>query len=239
MIIDCALYRDGRAAASGRHAAAGRRGQPGGRAGSSGRACSNPAWPSWRRSAARSACTSWPSRMPRSSICGPRSRHYEDDVRLVILRTARYDDQREEVDFGEISVFVADGFVITVRQGVASELHGARARLEQRPELLESGQRRGAVGDPGPGHRRLRARGRRARTGHRTGRGDGVLRRGRADRTDLLPAPRGHQLLPRRAPPARRGRRRRARRHREEAAALLPRRARPPQPGQRGGRRPT
>ena len=57
----------------------------------------------------------------------------------MILRTARYDDQREEVDFGEISVFVADGFVITVRQGVASELHGARARLEQRPELLKSG----------------------------------------------------------------------------------------------------
>jgi magnesium transporter len=29
--------------------------------------------------------------------------------------------------------------VITVRQGVASELHGARTRLEQRPELLENG----------------------------------------------------------------------------------------------------
>ena len=30
-------------------------------------------------------------------------------------------------------------FVITVRQGVASELRGARARLEQRPELLDIG----------------------------------------------------------------------------------------------------
>ena len=69
----------------------------------------------------------------------PKVEAYEGDVRLVILRTARYDDQREEVDFGEISVFVADGFVITVRQGVASELHGARARLEQRPELLTAG----------------------------------------------------------------------------------------------------
>jgi magnesium transporter len=60
-------------------------------------------------------------------------------VRLVILRTARYDDDAEEVDFGEISVFLAPTFVITVRQGVASELHDARLRLEQRPELLAAG----------------------------------------------------------------------------------------------------
>ena len=101
-------------------------------------------------------------------------------MQLVILRTARYDDEREEVDFGEISVFVAAGFVITVRQGVASELRGARARLEHRPELLESRQRVGAVGDPRPGGRRLRAGRRRAGTRHRTGRGDRVLRRRRA-----------------------------------------------------------
>jgi magnesium transporter len=69
----------------------------------------------------------------------PKVEQYEGDVHLVILRTARYDDEREEVDFGEISVFIAPTFVITVRQGVASELHGARARLEQRPELLEEG----------------------------------------------------------------------------------------------------
>jgi len=36
-------------------------------------------------------------------------------------------------------VFLSPGFVITVRQGGASELRGARARLERRPELLESG----------------------------------------------------------------------------------------------------
>ena len=36
-------------------------------------------------------------------------------------------------------MFVGPTFVITVRQGVASELHGARIRLEQRPELLEDG----------------------------------------------------------------------------------------------------
>ena len=60
-------------------------------------------------------------------------------MQLVILRTARYDDDAEEVEFGEISVFLAPTFVITVRQGVASELRGARQRLEQRPELLATG----------------------------------------------------------------------------------------------------
>ena len=69
----------------------------------------------------------------------PKVEPYEGDIRLVILRTARYDDAREEVDFGEVSVFVGPSFVITVRQGVASELGGARTRLEHRPELLEDG----------------------------------------------------------------------------------------------------
>jgi magnesium transporter len=69
----------------------------------------------------------------------PKIELYDQEVRLVILRTARYDDAAEEVEFGEISVFRAPAFVITVRQGVASELRGARQRLEQRPELLAAG----------------------------------------------------------------------------------------------------
>jgi magnesium transporter len=69
----------------------------------------------------------------------PKIEQYEGDVRLVILRTARYDDEAEEVHFGEISVFLAPTFVITVRQGVASELREARQRLERRPELLKAG----------------------------------------------------------------------------------------------------
>jgi magnesium transporter len=71
----------------------------------------------------------------------PKVEQYEDDERVlfVVLRTARYDDDREEVDFGEVSVFLSQRFVITVRQGVASDLHGARLRLERRPELLAEG----------------------------------------------------------------------------------------------------
>jgi magnesium transporter len=69
----------------------------------------------------------------------PKIESYDRDVRLVILRTAHYDDDAEEVEFGQISVFLAPNFVITVRRGVASELRGARQRLEQRPELLAEG----------------------------------------------------------------------------------------------------
>jgi len=69
----------------------------------------------------------------------PKVEKYGEGVYLVILRTARYDDDREEVDFGEISMFTGPGFVITVRQGVASDLHDARLRLEERPELLRAG----------------------------------------------------------------------------------------------------
>jgi magnesium transporter len=69
----------------------------------------------------------------------PKIETYDHGVWLVILRTAHYDDVAEEVQFGQISVFLAPTFVITVRRGVASELRGARQRLEQRPELLASG----------------------------------------------------------------------------------------------------
>src|SRR5215469_1062462 len=68
----------------------------------------------------------------------PKIETYDADVRLVILRTARYDDE-EEVEFGNIAIFIAPTFVITVRRGTPSRLSEARQRLEQRPELLASG----------------------------------------------------------------------------------------------------
>ena len=69
----------------------------------------------------------------------PKVERYEGGVTFVVLRTARYVDEREEVEFGEVSIFIGPGFIITVRQGVASDLHGARLRLEERPKLLEEG----------------------------------------------------------------------------------------------------
>jgi magnesium transporter len=70
----------------------------------------------------------------------PKVEQYEEaGIFFAVLRTARYIDQREEVEFGEVSVFLSRKFVITVRQGAASDLRGARQRLENRPELLRVG----------------------------------------------------------------------------------------------------
>jgi magnesium transporter len=87
------------------------------------------------------------ARATRRGSCGdaqsfhlrPKIEQYDDRVYFVVLRTARYDDDREEVQFGEISLFLGRRFAITVRQGVGSDLHPARLRLEQRPELLGEG----------------------------------------------------------------------------------------------------
>jgi len=69
----------------------------------------------------------------------PKIEQYEDGVAFVVLRTARYHRERSVVEFGEIAIFIGPHFVITVRQGTASELHPARLRLEARPQLLEHG----------------------------------------------------------------------------------------------------
>src|ERR687886_2144222 len=54
---------------------------------------------------------------------------------FVVLRPARYLDAPEEVEFGEIHIFVGKDFVITVRHGEAPVLAQVRGRLEADPEL--------------------------------------------------------------------------------------------------------
>ncbi len=68
----------------------------------------------------------------------PKLEDYEDSF-FIVLKTARYDDADEEVDFGEIHIFVGPHYVIAVRRGAASGLKEARRRLERREELLASG----------------------------------------------------------------------------------------------------
>jgi magnesium transporter len=58
---------------------------------------------------------------------------------FIVLKTAHYDEDKEEVLFGEIHLFAGPGYVITVRHGPGSELSPARARLEARPDLLKLG----------------------------------------------------------------------------------------------------
>ncbi len=62
-----------------------------------------------------------------------------DDSWFIVLKTARYVDETEVVEFGEIHLFLGAGYAIVVRHGEASELRGARRRLEDRPELLAEG----------------------------------------------------------------------------------------------------
>ncbi len=58
---------------------------------------------------------------------------------FVVLRPARYVDETETVEFGEVHVFVGEDFVITVRHGEAPNLRGVRSRMENEPELLQLG----------------------------------------------------------------------------------------------------
>ena len=61
------------------------------------------------------------------------------DTLFLVLKTVRYVDADEVVEFGEILVFLGDGFVITVRHGEATALHGVRENVEGNPELLKCG----------------------------------------------------------------------------------------------------
>lgn len=62
-----------------------------------------------------------------------------DDILFVVLKSARYVDRREEVEFSEIHVYVGKDFVVTVRHGEGSELTRVRRRMESDPELLALG----------------------------------------------------------------------------------------------------
>ncbi|MFJ7244758.1 magnesium and cobalt transport protein CorA [Kitasatospora sp. NPDC098652] len=68
----------------------------------------------------------------------PKLERYGDTL-FVVLRAARYLDEAEEVDFGEIHLFVGPEFVITVRHSQAPDLSAVRRRLEDDPELLALG----------------------------------------------------------------------------------------------------
>ncbi len=68
----------------------------------------------------------------------PKIEDYGEDV-FIVLKTAHYHEDREEVHFGEIHLFAGPGYVITVRHGPGSELASARRRLETRSDLLDLG----------------------------------------------------------------------------------------------------
>lgn len=58
---------------------------------------------------------------------------------FVVLRPARYLDAEEEVEFGELHMFVGPDYVITIRHAESPNLAAVRRRLEASPDLLKLG----------------------------------------------------------------------------------------------------
>ncbi len=68
----------------------------------------------------------------------PKIERYDGHMFLV-LRAARYLDEKEEVEFGELHVFAGSDFIITLRHAESPDLSIVRKRLEAEPHLLALG----------------------------------------------------------------------------------------------------
>ena len=55
------------------------------------------------------------------------------------MKSARYLDDEESVEFGEIRVFLGKDFVVTVRHGERGGLKEVRQELEGSPDMLRAG----------------------------------------------------------------------------------------------------
>lgn len=58
---------------------------------------------------------------------------------FVVLRPARYRDDLEQVEFGELHLFVGNDFIITIRHAETPDLRRVRQRLERNAQLLKLG----------------------------------------------------------------------------------------------------
>jgi len=58
---------------------------------------------------------------------------------FAVLKTAKYHEDVEDIEFGELLLFVGDNFVVSVRHGQAAELSGVRQELEANSERLRCG----------------------------------------------------------------------------------------------------
>ncbi len=68
----------------------------------------------------------------------PKLERYGDTL-FVVLRPARYVDETETVEFGELHVFEGEDFVVTVRHSETPAIGEVRETLERDPELLRRG----------------------------------------------------------------------------------------------------
>jgi magnesium transporter len=68
----------------------------------------------------------------------PKLERYGDNL-FVVLRTARYIDSAEDVEFGEVHIFTGPDFVVTLRHSEAPDLGRVRRRMERDHDLLWRG----------------------------------------------------------------------------------------------------
>jgi len=61
------------------------------------------------------------------------------DTLFLVLKPAIYHDDREEIELGETLLFVGDGFLVSVRHGEATALAEVRRTVEAEPERLRRG----------------------------------------------------------------------------------------------------
>ncbi|MGI5374199.1 magnesium/cobalt transporter CorA [Streptomyces sp. CA-251387] len=62
-----------------------------------------------------------------------------DDSLFMVLKPVGYEPKSDIVSSGEVMVFIGDSFVVTVRHGEEAPLGTVRRRLEHEPEMLRHG----------------------------------------------------------------------------------------------------
>ena len=161
-VVDAAVYREGRRIATPVDAGGDLRAScPGSRAPWRGSGCTGPLQRSSGGGRASSTCTSWPSRTPSWPTSG-RSWSATATRCSSCCAPARYLDEAEEVDFGELHLFVGPDFVITVRHSESPDLSRCAAGWRATPSCWRWAREAVLYAILDARRRRIRAGGRRA-----------------------------------------------------------------------------
>lgn len=62
-----------------------------------------------------------------------------DESLFMVLKPVVYEPESDTVSTGELMVFIGDSFVVTVRHGEGAPLRAVRERLQDEPEVLKHG----------------------------------------------------------------------------------------------------
>jgi magnesium transporter len=68
----------------------------------------------------------------------PKVEEYDDSL-FIVLKTVRYDEGSQQIELGDVMLFVGESFIVTVRHGQARALRNIRKRLETQHEILDCG----------------------------------------------------------------------------------------------------